>query len=219
MDLFTAFQVGNSARYFQYSVVCSRRKLQFVHYCAKKFHSRGLYFAKLLHHATIHLCIAMYIGEVFETFLLNFASFNHPLTYNRTWFSLSHCGKVLKRYGNDFKLYVNTVEQRSGNFIQVTMNRSRSTGTRLCGVIVISARTGIHCCHKHKPCGVFRGLFCSRNGDFSLFHRLTQHFENTSLKFGQLIEEKNSVVCKRYFAGLGICSTSCRTEEYCQLPQ
>src|SRR6185437_1479338 len=67
-----------------------------------------------------------------------------------------------------------------------------------CGVSEISARAGIHGRREHESGRESDGNGCARDGHSSVLKGLAHDLQNVALKFGQFIQEENSVVAKRH---------------------
>lgn len=55
------------------------------------------------------------------------------------------------------------------------INKSSSAIVLPILVQLCNAPTGVHTCHQHKTCRIFYTLFCPRNGNHSVFERLTHY--------------------------------------------
>ena len=147
-----------------------------------------------MHHALRHLGIAVNALEILETGLLNLTCFDDPLTNGGRRFSWCHLTQVGEWHSLYLALYVDTVEQGAGDFGEVSGDLSRGADAVVGGVAVIAAGTGVHGCHEHERAGVFHGVIGPGDGDFSVFERLSQHFEGGCAELRQLVEEEDAVV-------------------------
>ena len=60
----------------------------------------------------------------------------------------------------------------------------------------VSAFAGIHRRDEHKVAGEGKLCRCASDGYLSVLDRLTERFDNVCRKFGELVKEENTVVCK-----------------------
>ena len=200
---FAAGQIGDGAGNFQYAVIGASREVESGHGRAQQGESGLVGSGVCVEQSAVHLCIVIYAGCLFEAFALYFPGADYPFANGRAGFSRTAVGDFLERNGNDFYLYVDTVEQRTRDAVQVTVYRSGRADTFFLGVVVISARAGIHRSDKHDACRVFDGVFCPCDSDFPVFEGLAHDFEYLTGELGQFVEEKHAVVGQRYFTRLG----------------
>ena len=128
-------------------------------------------------HTFSHLSIAVNALEILEASFLDLTRFNHPLTYLFTWFSSLHRtelgeGNVLK-----FDLQVDAVEQRTGDFIHITLNLTGRADAMVRGVAIIPTRAGVHGGDQHEGTGVLDVVLGTADGYLAVLQRLTKHLE------------------------------------------
>ena len=75
-------------------------------------------------------------------------------------------------------------------------------------VVEVAAGTGIHCRGEHECCRKAERHGGAGDGHAAIFERLAQHFQDIAGKFGKFIEEENTVMGERNFAGAGNDSAS-----------
>ena len=66
---------------------------------------------------------------------------------------------------------------------------------------MITTRTGVHRCHQLETAGIADRPACPRNRDRALFQWFSQLVQYPLIKLAEFVQEKNSMVRKRYFAG------------------
>src|SRR2546421_8223073 len=103
---------------------------------------------------------------------------------------------------------IDSIEERSGNSLTVTLNLHRTATAFAFEIAEISARAGIHCRDQHEFARESQTSGCARDRHFSVFQWLAHHFERGAFEFRQLIEKKNAVVGKAYFARSGECAAA-----------
>ena len=69
------------------------------------------------------------------------------------------------------------------------------------GISEIATRAGVHSCNEHKVSGVGSFTFGTREGNLAILEGLAEGLENATRKFGNFVEEENTEVGKRDFAG------------------
>ena len=67
----------------------------------------------------------------------------------------------------------------------------------------VSAGTGIHRGHQHKPGGIGNLITDTRQLYRPVFQGLSQYFQRTSGEFGQLVKIQDPVVCQGYLTRKG----------------
>ena len=97
---------------------------------------------------------------------------------------------------------VNAIEQRAGNAVQVLLYLSGVTDARFRGVVIVTARAGIHRGNQHETCRIFYTPFDARDADLPVLQRLSEYLKRVPAEFGQLVEEQNSVVRQADFSRL-----------------
>ncbi len=71
----------------------------------------------------------------------------------------------------------------------------------MCRVAEIAAGAGVHRSDKHKVGRIGDFALRAREGNLTIFERLTEGFDNISGKFGDLVEEKDTEMCEGNLAG------------------
>ena len=89
-----------------------------------------------------------------------------------------HLGELLEGHNRHLNVQVDTVEKWTRYLIHIALYLSWSTDTMVCGVAVITARTRIHRGDKHERTRILHRVFCTADGDLTVFQRLSQHFKS-----------------------------------------
>ncbi len=135
-----------------------------------------------------HLGVAMDGGVVLEALGLDGTSGEDSFAYDGAGFG----GERLAEFGDgnwgDLDVEVDAVHERAADFVEVAADGARGAGAFDGGVVVVAAGAGVHGCDEHEGCGVFDGGLGAADGDAAFFHRLTQDFERSTLKFRQFDE-------------------------------
>ena len=207
-DLSAAVEVGDSARHFEDAVVGARRHVEARHSVAEQFETFGIGLCILVEQFRGHLGIAMHIFDVLITLRLYLSGSDNALANGFARFGGYGRRHLVEFDGRHFDLQVDTVEKRSADAVNVSLDGAGSADALLCGVVIVAAWAGIHRRHEHKSCGIVDGIFSARDRDVTVFERLAHHFEHLSAEFGEFIEEENTVVGKADFAGHGIRAAS-----------
>ena len=151
LHLLAAFEVGNGAGYFQDAAVGTGRELKSFHRHTQHVHRGGIRLGKLVEHALGHLGIAVDasplptspLGQVTETFCLYVAGTDNTLTNLFRRFAWLHLRQFRERNCLKLAMDVNAVEQRTTDFIHITLYLSGSAYTVVGRVSIISARTRV----------------------------------------------------------------------------
>jgi len=56
------------------------------------------------------------------------------------------------------------------------------------GVAIVATGTWVHRGHEHEGAGILDGILGTRDGDLTVFERLTEHFEGRLVELWQLIQ-------------------------------
>ena len=121
----------------------------------------------------------------------------------RLWLGFLPAGDFVQFHGHHFEVDVDAVEEGTGNFRHVAVNRRSCAAAFLRGMIVVTAGTGVHGGDQHKIRGIIHGVSRPADGDFAVFQRLAHHFEHRPLVFGQFVQEQDAVRGKGNLAGAG----------------
>ena len=70
-----------------------------------------------------------------------------------------------------------SVQQRTGNALQIALNGIGRAAARAGGVPKIAAWAGIHGGDNHNGAGIGKAAVCPGNRNFPVFHRLAEHFK------------------------------------------
>jgi len=204
LNVLAACKVRNRACHLQDAVVGACRQVQALHRHAQEIDAGFVGLGILVYHAFCHLCVAVYSFDVLEALLLYVARLDDALTDDFARFAGLCLGYVAERHGRYFALYVDAVEQRSGNLAQIVLTLICGAHARLAGVAVIATWAGIHTRHQHKRCGIVGGVFRAADGDLAVFKRLTHHLKHCAVKFGKFVEKKHPIVRQTDFARRGV---------------
>lgn len=127
--------------------------------------------------ALAHLGVAVDEGMVLESLLLDVACLDDALADGFALLALTLHGDFLEGDGAYLALYVYTVHQRTGNLGHVAAALAGGADAVVGGVAVVAAWAGVGTCHKHERAGVFRGVFCTRDGYLAVLQRLAEHLQ------------------------------------------
>ena len=130
-----------------------------------------------MNHTFRHLGITVYSLEILESFCLNLSGSDYSFPDSGTWFSWGCLGDVLERYWTDFALDIDTVEERTGNLVHVSLDLTWCADTAVGRVAIVTARTWVHACYKHEGARIIDGVFGSADVDVAVFQRLAQNFQ------------------------------------------
>ena len=124
---------------------------------------------------------------------------------------LTSCGKrgVFNRLHSN--LQVNSVEQRTGQTVQILLNGSLGAGAAFRAVP--AAFAGIHRGNELKPCRIRHLTGDTRDGNSAVFKRLAQGFEHIAAEFWKFIQKQHTAVRERDLAGDG--QPPCGTRTAC----
>lgn len=130
-----------------------------VHGMSQEFQTGGVGLCVTMQQAWRHLGITVDAGLSGKALSLYLSCLDDTFTDACTAFSRGTFGYLLKRYGNNLHLNVDTVEQRAGNLVQVTLYLSRMTDTMAGGMVVVAARTRVHRCNQLEVGWILQGIF------------------------------------------------------------
>src|SRR5262245_3725434 len=109
-------------------------------------------------------------------------------------------GDVAVFHGGDFNVQIDAIEQRAGDALTITLHLHGPAPAFALEIAEVTARTGIHCGHKHKLGGKRDTSRGARHSDLPVLERLTHHFQCRSLELRKFIQKKHTVVGDTYFA-------------------
>lgn len=114
---------------------------------------------------------------------------------------LTSCGKrgVFNRLHSN--LQVDSVEQRTGQTVQILLNGSLGAGAAFRAVP--AAFAGIHRGNELKPCRIRHLTGDTRDGNSAVLKRLAQGFEHIAAEFRKFIQKQHTAVRERDLAGDG----------------
>ena len=69
-------------------------------------------------------------------------------------------------------------------------------------MIIVTTRTRIHGGDEHEGAGKRDGVFCTGDGDLSVFQGLAQGFECGARELGKFVQEEDAIVCQTYLPRL-----------------
>ena len=126
---------------------------------------------------------------------------------------LTSCGKrgVFNRLHSN--LQVDSVEQRTGQTVQILLNGSLGAGAAFRAVP--AAFAGIHRGNELKPCRIRHLTGDTRDGNSAVLKRLAQGFEHIAAEFRKFIQKQHTAVRERDLAGDGQPPCGTRTACHC----
>lgn len=188
-DIFRFCEVRNCPRDLEYSVVRTRRQIKSVHSIFQQLSTLFIEGTIFLYQLRCHLSIRVNVGNIGESLGLNLTRSCHSRSHLAAPLPCVFLCQLLKRHWHHLHMKVYPVEQRTRYPIKIFLHRTRLTRTLLCRMIVITARTRVHCSYQHEVSRKLYSLFRPCYGDESVFHRLSQHLQDVTFKLRELIEK------------------------------
>ena len=145
-----AFEVGNGAGYFEDAVVGSRAHVHLGDGFAEFFHSFGVGFGVLVEQSCCHLGVAVHAWVVLEAQALDGACFDDSFPDCCARFAWLLARHLIEVDGLHLYLQVDSVQQWARNLAHVVVALVGRADALLGRVSIVTARTWIHACHKHK---------------------------------------------------------------------
>ena len=204
LDFLRTLQVGNGAGDLEDTTVGTGRELEALHCHAEHVETLGIRLCELMEHTFRHHGVAMDAFERQETFLLNLTGSNDALTNGRRWLAWFHLRQLRKRHRLYLAMDVDTVEQRAGDFVHVTLYLAGSADAMMGGIAIVAAGTGVHGGDEHERAGVLHVVFGTADGDDPVFQRLTHHLKDAAVELGKLVKEEDTIVGEADFTRLRI---------------
>ena len=90
----------------------------------------------------------------------------------------------------------------SADFVHVALNLLRHALALMSRMIIVTTRTRIHGGDEHEGARKRDGVFCTGDGDLSVFQGLAQGFECRARELGKFVKEENAIVCQTYLPRL-----------------
>src|ERR1051325_2639059 len=152
-------------------------------------------------HARRHFCVGKN-SIARQTVALFFARLHHSLPDGCRIISLRGrvSAEVAKLNRRDVDVDINAIQKRSGNAADVALYLQRRAATFASRVVPKSARAGVHCGGQHERSGESKRHRGAADGHLLIFKRLTQDFQNTTIKLRQLIEDHHAMVSEETLA-------------------
>ena len=104
----------------------------------------------------------------------------------------------------DVDVHVNAVKERAREFFAIGVDLGLSAGTFVGGVAEVAAGAGVHGGDEHEVGGVGGFGAGAGDGDFLVFERLAEGFEDRAGEFGDFVEKEDAEVGEGDFAGCGV---------------
>src|SRR5438128_6035262 len=98
---------------------------------------------------------------------------------------------------------INPIEERARDPLAIALDLHRTAAAFAFEVAEISARARVHRRHQHEFTWEGEAAGRARDRYFSVFERLTHHFQRRSFELRQLIEKKDAIVGEAHFARSG----------------
>ncbi len=137
-------------------------------------------------------------------FGLDFAGAQHAIANRRRAFHFDVAAQFFVFHRGDFDVDVDAVEQRAGNFRDVTLDLHRRAVAFARGIAEESAGARVHRGGEHEARRKIHGKRGAGDRDAAVFERLAHDFQHVALKFRQLVEKQNAVVPSETSPGRGI---------------
>src|SRR6202171_2527058 len=133
--------------------------------------------------------------------MLHFARSGHTFADRLRRFFGAFTGDVAVFDRRHFDMQIDSIEQRSGDTLAITLHLHRSAAAFAFQVAKVTAGTGIHCGHEHKLGRKGKTSRGARDRHFSIFQWLPHHFQGRSFELRQLIEKENAIAPDAACAG------------------
>src|SRR5262245_18966537 len=120
-----------------------------------------------------HTCVAIYFRLVSKPFLLAVSGAADPLANGSRTFLSAFASYVAVFHSRHFDVQVDSIEQRSGDALTVTLHLDWAAAAFALKIAKITARAGIHCSDEHELGGKRNASRRTGHGDFAVLERLT----------------------------------------------
>ena len=90
----------------------------------------------------------------------------------------------------------------SADFVHVALNLLRHALALMSRMIIVTTRANIHGGDEHEGARKRDGVFCTGDGDLSVFQGLAQGFECGARELGKFVQEEDAIVCQTYLPRL-----------------
>lgn len=148
--VFGTVKVGYCTGNLEYPVVSTGRHIVFLHGPLENSHSLGCERTIASLQFRCDLRVAVNAGFTGIAASLYLTGTHYPLPYVRRWLTRSALGQFIEWHGHDFNMYINAVKQGARYAAHISGYRPGSTCAFFSRMRIISARTRVHGCHKHK---------------------------------------------------------------------
>ena len=122
---------------------------------------------------------------------------------------------MLKADRRDVYVDVDSVDERAGDFRQITFDLARRAFASAKIGPVVAAGAGIAGGDQKKSGEIGYGFFCAGHGNGAVFEGLAYHFKDVARKLRELVEEQDSVMGKRQFARSCVCAAAHQSGAAC----
>ena len=146
-DIFRTCEVRDCPRDLEYSVVRTRRQVKSIHSIFQQLSTLLIEGTIFLYQLRGHLSIRMNVGNIGKSLGLYLTRSCHSRSYLAAPLPRVFLCQLFKRHRHHFPMKVYPVEQRSLYSVQIFLHRPWLTRTLLCRMVVITARTRVHCSH------------------------------------------------------------------------
>jgi hypothetical protein len=110
--------------------------------------------------------------EGLKSLFLNLTGSNDTFADNGRGFPRLHFREFSKGYGLYLAMNIDAVEQWTGNPVEVTLYLTWGADAVVCGISIVTARTGVHGGYHHKRTRVFDGVTGAADCDTTVFKGL-----------------------------------------------
>ena len=145
---------------------------------------------------------------VFEPLGLHCTGGDDSFAYFFRFFATGGTGEFFVFDEGDFDVEVDAVKQGAGDALAVVFDLARIATAVALGVAEEAAGAGVEGGDEDAFSREGKGARRAGDGDFAVFEGLAEDFEGGSTEFGELIEEKDTVVREGDFARAGIGSSA-----------
>ena len=92
--------------------------------------------------------------------------------------------------------------QRAADFVHVALNLPRHALALMSRMIIVTTRARIHGGDEHEGARKRDGVFCTGDGDLSVFQGMAQGFECGARELRKFVQEEDAIVCQTYLPRL-----------------
>src|SRR5262249_31329528 len=201
LDFFGAGEIGDGAADFEDPAVGAGAQAQFVDRGFEQSLGIVIHGTIALDISGAHLGVGMDVSFL-KTLELDVTSLIDTLANHLRGFPSIATGEILIAYRRHFDLNIDSVEERAGDARAIALDLQRRADAFFLRVGKKAAGARVHGCDEHNGCGIVDRAQDARDGDVAVFQRLAHYFEHVAPELRQFVEEEDTVVGKRDFAGL-----------------